>query len=555
MDFLNAIGFIHTGLGKASFRLEFPFNVEMFQYLDTNRQLQQFVRPPNSKNPKDPDSQTRLQTLTLKAKNEAEKTDTLPDQDTGVKLVPLDQIFTDHKNFQNRESEFSQESVTRILNAIQDGSFSWAAFDPIILWVNPSDQKFYVLSGHSRNEAFRQAEKLGLTMAGKDFTKIPAKLFEGSLKEAKELARISNNLSTKETEIERAIFYREKRNDGLSPKEIKEMAQKYEGKNANFILNLSYLNPAGKAWESLKLLSSGTESENSRTIKEIADWIGDARRKINDLTNLHENEIFDWLFSGAFQKLKTKRNFLERLGMAISKATQFGIMDERLNIENRSGKSETELEYDEKVQAARLEYLQGEKELREKRKEFIARGAEPEKLDSYLQDYQARVNNSLRRLNELVKLRDQVKEGAKNQLALFGLSGQKLEFDFLGAIGAVSAGIGTIDLPNDFQSNDLYFSNEDLDLMNKYKITKSEILDIYTGVVPVFAKNLGLKTSQYSILFVGMTKKGRFIGFIAEMVEQTMFRGKSSSFDYKIVISVVFPLDISQIAAIIKMLK
>lgn len=427
MNFLNDLLGIDgpgPGLGKVALRIEFPDNEELFRYLDTNKQIQQFVKAPNSKNPRDPETQSRLQKIVATAKSQPAPP--LPatdlESDSGVVLIPIDQIFTDHKNFQNRESSFSSDSVARILQAITDGSFRWSMFDPITVWPDPADGgKYKILSGHSRTEAFNQAFASGLSADGRDFSRIPAKIFQGSLEEARELARTSNNLSTKETEVERAIYYREKRLSGTSQKEIRDLAAKYEGKNAGFIINLSYLSPAGKTWDSLRILSAGTESENSRTIKEIADWIGEARRKFPDLTNGHENEIFDWLFGGAFSRIKGKRDYLERLGMAIQRATQFGVMDERLNIENRSLKTASEIEYDEKVEKARAEYNEAEKILKEKRKEFISRGADPNRLESYLVEYQAAVNNSLRRLNELVKIRDQVRDGAKNQMSLFGL--------------------------------------------------------------------------------------------------------------------------------------
>lgn len=511
---LGIAGHGEAGLGKVALRLEFPSNAEMFEYIDTNRQLHQFVKPPNAKNPKDPETQKRLKQIAEKAKLEPTAEPIHQEKDPGIKLIPLNEIFTDHANFQNRESEFSAESVERILSAIHESAFSWAVFDPITLYRNPKDNRYYVLSGHSRFEAFKRASKAGLQAESRSFDKIPARIFEGTLEAAKQLARTSNNLSTKETDVERANYYRQKRLEGTSEKILKAEAQKYEGKNATFILNLSYLNPTGKAWESLKLITQGTESENSRTIKELADWVGEARRRFPQLTNSHENEIFDWLYSGAFSKLKIKRAYLERLGMAIAKATQFGVMDERLNIENRSGKSATELEYDEKVADARLEYDQAEKELREKRKEFIARGADLEKLDQYLLEYQARVNNTLRRLNDLVKLRDAVKEGARNQMSLFGL-GSIAQFNFLGVIGSHFGfqGLGNVQDAFHFHSTDIYYPKLELDKMNKLKISKSEIEEIFDSKTKSYFQEINKKYSPLHFAVTGWSSKKRFIGF------------------------------------------
>ena len=532
-DFLAILGVGDAGLGKVGLRLEFQDNEQLFTYLNQNQELKEFVKVPNSKNP----------SANIKALKEHLQTSHKSEFDNeaaGVVMVPLNQIFTDHKNFQNRETEFSNESVERILSAIREGTFRWAVFDPITLYRNPTDSKLYILSGHSRFTAFKLAAQSGLVVATRRFDQIPAKIFEGTLDEARELARTSNNLSTRETDQERANYYRNKRAEGVTPKLITDEAKKLEGKNANFIVNLSYLNPAGKAWENLKLIAAGTESENARTMKEIADWCGEARRKFPQLTHGHENEIFDWLFSGAFHKLKTKRQYLERLGMAVVKATQFGTMDERLNIENRSGKSASELEYDEKVELARAEYNEAEKQLREKRKEFIARGAEENKIESYLVEYQAAVNNSLRRLNELIKLRESVKEGAKNQMSLFGL-GMIQPFNFIGVLGGLpGSGLGAIGSGH-LTSGDLYFSKAELDNMAKLKISKAEVEEIFEGRVKSHVREVNRRYTPGLFSFEGMSSKRRFVGYFAIPAD---IDGKT-----KILIQDCYYMDFSQIAA------
>ena len=48
--------------------------------------------------------------------------------------VPVSDINKDVDAFQNRKSEFSQESVDKIKNAVKSGAFNWNEFDPILLW-------------------------------------------------------------------------------------------------------------------------------------------------------------------------------------------------------------------------------------------------------------------------------------------------------------------------------------------------------------------------------------------------------------------------------------
>ena len=77
-----------------------------------------------------------------------------------VYLVDIKEIGFDRKLFQNREEEYSEESVQRIIQAVQEGAFKFEVFDPILLWKRP-DGRLIVLSGHSRTEAFSRLAKMG----------------------------------------------------------------------------------------------------------------------------------------------------------------------------------------------------------------------------------------------------------------------------------------------------------------------------------------------------------------------------------------------------------
>ena len=59
------------------------------------------------------------------------------DSDTGnafeIDYIPLTDIYTDEKNFQNRADKYSTKSVKSIINAVENGTFDWFAFDPITL--------------------------------------------------------------------------------------------------------------------------------------------------------------------------------------------------------------------------------------------------------------------------------------------------------------------------------------------------------------------------------------------------------------------------------------
>ena len=102
-------------------------------------------------------------------KVEGGATSAAPQSDGGVVLIPIFDLNFDTKNFQNREDEYSETSVNRIIDAVADGEFNWAVFDPITVWRNPSNGKIYVLSGHSRSEAFRRLTMQGAQAQGRKF--------------------------------------------------------------------------------------------------------------------------------------------------------------------------------------------------------------------------------------------------------------------------------------------------------------------------------------------------------------------------------------------------
>lgn len=104
-----------------------------------------------------------------------------------VSLVNLDKIKTNTQIFQNRDNEYSERSVFSILNAVNNNTFNWQELDPILLFRDKNDLfgHLYILSGHSRTEAFRRLSAQGKKYKGKSFDKIPAKIIITTLKRLK----------------------------------------------------------------------------------------------------------------------------------------------------------------------------------------------------------------------------------------------------------------------------------------------------------------------------------------------------------------------------------
>ena len=247
-----------------------------------------------------------------------------------LQQIDINKIKTDKKNFQNRAADYSEKSVNAIVNAVKNGAFNWFAFDPVTLWESPNGDLF-ILSGHSRVEAFKRLNKLNAEFDGLKFDKIPAKIFKGSFEDAKKIALNSNALSTPETLLERAEFYKKERLKLNDKKQIKELKEKALRENSGAVIwDLSYLND-GFTKDFLKRFKSQEDSEqafeNYLRAVNIAQWVGKTFEKYKNLSSIHDTEIFNFL----------NKNYGNKAGQYNS----FAKLDERLKVlYNRNVKNE-----------------------------------------------------------------------------------------------------------------------------------------------------------------------------------------------------------------------
>lgn len=350
----------------------------------------------------------------------------------GVIDIPLAKLQTKPEWFQNRTDGFSTRSVDNIVNAVRSGAFSWGAFDPITAWESP-DGQLYVLSGHSRTEAFGRLYAAGAKAAGRDFSRIPGKILRGiTEQDARRIAMESNTLSTKESDMERAAYYRRLRlQDGATTKDIDQAARRMEGRNANQVIALSYLDPDGKTWAALSSLQEA-EDQSRGIMANVARWIGNARRSLPQLTTAHENELYDFLITGhaygtAKGQISNEREFQNRLQAVVHRRTTFGVFDQAapLNIYNLASKSPVEQTYDAQLEEARQKVLSLERELKDKTASYAARGAKEERIKELTAGLEAGLRRARIEYQNLVQARGRMMEAAKNELNLFQISGFK----------------------------------------------------------------------------------------------------------------------------------
>lgn len=342
-----------------------------------------------------------------------------------IRDVPLSEIRIDTTLFQGRQKKFSDRSVQNIIDDVQSGKFIWENLDPISLWEDPKGN-LYLLGGHSRTEAFNRLKKMGAKVDGKGFDRIPAKIFKNiSADTAKTVALESNTLSTKETDIERAAYYRRLRQDGTPEKNILESIKKNEGKNWLNIYAFTFLSPSGSAWHALQQFSE-SEDQSANLAKSLTRWIGTARRNF-PLTNQHEQELYQWLFlQGGYgtgrNQVKSEREFLDKVKEFVQKNTFFGQFDQEkpLNIFQQLTKSPVEIEYDRQIEDASREVMEADKDLKGKIKQLADMQATKSDAQRILVQYEARVRNARLNLQRLLQQKERVIEYSKNEPALFG---------------------------------------------------------------------------------------------------------------------------------------
>lgn len=341
--------------------------------------------------------------------------------------VPLSQINENTEWFQNRQSAYSTRSVEAIVSAVIEGRFVWTNFDPIQLWKAP-DGKLYVLSGHSRTEAFKRLAALNTVYQGRTFDTIPAKVETNlSLAEAQKVARESNTLSTPETALERAAYYRRLRQTGeFTLRQLEEQAKRTEGRNANKVLAFSFLNTGGKTYNALEVLQNG-DAASFANLETVAQWIGNARKTMPFLSNAHENELYDWLVQGGGYgtragQISSELAFKNELYKIVQKRTEFGIFKENepLNIQNARYALPAEAEYNAQVSELQRSIADLEKQKKAALQRY-AKEATPTQMAKILEPIEAALRRDGQELQRLILKRSEILESAKNQGSLFGI--------------------------------------------------------------------------------------------------------------------------------------
>jgi len=342
--------------------------------------------------------------------------------------VPIAELTTSLKDFQGRAEAYSSTTYNRIVNEVKSGNFNRTALPPIQIWKDPRTGKFVILGGHSRTAAFEAIyagkHPLHKKYSKEDFAHIAAQVVDAkNLDEAKKIAQESN-LAGVQSDIDFAKYVREIRPTFQTKAEYWKKMEDLFGANKNYINELSYLNPAGKTMAMLQQFLSITDRSQRAIIDKIASYIGAVREKMPKITNAHEDEIFDWLFSSlssgnkAIQdKISTKQEVIAIIMAKVE--NMFFEPDKPLNLNNIGSKTYIDEEYEKLLNEKLQEITQKQKEYNAVKEDLFAQGYSTEEIENALKERDKYILHLQKQLRDLKLKKGEIQLENKKIINLF----------------------------------------------------------------------------------------------------------------------------------------
>lgn len=259
---------------------------------------------------------------------------------------------------------------------------------------------------------------------------IPAQVFNGSEQDAINFALNSNTLSTPETETERTTYYRRLfMENRKSIKEVKELIDRNEGLNAKRIKNFIFLDSQGKTFFALESMV-GKDATTEENVRNIAQWVGQAREQFPQLSKIHENEIFDYLVSITIVLKKSEFfDFLNKQ-IIVSEFTNGGKLDPYilLNLKGTKAKSQSLIEWEGVRNELRTQILNTKKEKESLMASLLSRGLSQNNvvLHQEVQNLTMKLNTLQTKLLKHEQTQNRVQEAEQNQASIFGKRKRKV---------------------------------------------------------------------------------------------------------------------------------
>ena len=318
-----------------------------------------------------------------------------------LRELPRWQIKVAPEIFQGREMAYAEETVEKIMREGFDKSR-----EPIVVWKAP-DGKYIVISGHSRWEASERLYKTGDIR----LETMPVKVFLGDLEDATDYALLESNREVTQEGLKSDLkAYKRARQRGYNREHLKGIFKPES--RLRLLEDISYLNEQGRFLSYL-----GTEAEKSLPyLQRNAQWVGQIRKDVPALSNLHEEELFGYLYglgadSGAAGKKKITISKDQFFGLVNAKVSRIDFDPEQaLNLEDHVSTSSLTDPAKMEIQNIRAEIDKLLHE-REKKDDLIARATAEGQQDlvEKFRQRQAEINQLItRRLLEIQKLEQQI---------------------------------------------------------------------------------------------------------------------------------------------------
>jgi hypothetical protein len=279
--------------------------------------------------------------------------------------VPIAELTTSLADFQGRNEAYSSVTYNRIVNDVKSGKFNFSALPAIQIWKDNRTGKWVILAGHSRTAAFTDLaagkySPLPEKYKESDFSKIHAQVVEAeTLEEAKLIAQESNAAGT-QSELDFALNLARPMRKKMSPSEYRQKMRDLFGDNYIWVNELAALNPEGRAIAAYKQIQGTTDKSQKSTFEKILSSLGNLRIKIPQLTDAHENEIYEWLtknINDPNQKVRDKVGSKTAVFDEISsRVMRIDFQpDQPLNLANVGGKSIYQVTYDQQLKDLKKE--------------------------------------------------------------------------------------------------------------------------------------------------------------------------------------------------------
>ena len=328
-------------------------------------------------------------------------------------ILPLPAINTDPDRFQMRDEDggagINEEFVQEAVDA-----FDETKVNPITVWKDPKDGKFYVLDGHHTREI--------LSRVGEKSADV--KLFKGTESKAIAFSEEANAARRGVGPLDAAKVLRKARNEGATKKDIAAKAKKIGGKNAKTFLAISHLNPKGQVMSALRSMQAAGEAELTNMM-DMARWIGLARQSNPELTNAHEQEMFEQIRKDYKNKngYRTQQEFSALINNRTQTLAGFDYT-KPLNLKQAVSRTAVQSTFDQEIADANARVAKALAVKEAKLKEFTTTtkarpGIEGEALSKALRKYEDDITIAQREVLALNERKGGVNKNAQGEQTMF----------------------------------------------------------------------------------------------------------------------------------------